>query len=89
MERDQEPAKDYQTFEDLEVYQLARDFGRAMYRVAEQLPEAEKFGLTSQIRRAAVSLTNNIAEAHGRYHFSTKSNSCSSRAARSKKSWMI
>ena len=40
-----------------------------MYRVAKNLPEIEKFGLTSQIRRAAVSLTNNIAEGHGRYHF--------------------
>src|SRR4051812_21393037 len=69
MERDQEPAKDYQTFEDLEVYQLARDLRRAMYRVAEQLPDIEKFGLASQVRRAAVSLTNNIAEGHGRYHF--------------------
>jgi len=40
-----------------------------MYRVAKDLPEIEKFGLASQIRRAAVSLTNNIAEGHGRYHY--------------------
>ena len=40
-----------------------------MYRLARQLPEFEKFGLTSQIRRAALSLTNNIAEGHGRYHY--------------------
>jgi len=57
------------TFEDLEVYQVAREFRKAMYRVAKQLPESEKFGLASQIRRAAVSLTNNIAEGHGRYHY--------------------
>jgi four helix bundle protein len=57
------------TFEDLEVYQAAREFRKAMYRIAKQLPEFEKFGLASQIRRAVVSLTNNIAEGHGRYHY--------------------
>ncbi len=40
-----------------------------MYEVARRLPDFEKFGLTSQVRRAALSLTNNIAEGHGRYHF--------------------
>jgi len=56
-------------FEDLEVYQAGREFRRAMYRIAKQLPEIENFGLASQIRRAALSLTNNVAEGHGRYHF--------------------
>jgi four helix bundle protein len=69
MERKEERADRYQTFEDLEVYQVAREFRKAMYRVAKELPEAEKFGLISQVRRAALSLTNNIAEAHGRFHF--------------------
>jgi four helix bundle protein len=57
------------TFEDLEVYQAARDFRRAMYAIARELPEIEKFGLVNQIRRASVSLTSNIAEGHGRFHF--------------------
>ena len=57
------------TFEGLEVYRRAREFRKAMYRIARQLPEIEKFGLAGQIRRAAVSLTNNIAEGHGRFHF--------------------
>ena len=57
------------TFEDLEVYQVAREFRKAMYRVTRRLPDIEKFALTNQIRRAAVSLTNNIAEGHGRYHY--------------------
>jgi len=69
MKRTEDEATPYQTFEDLEVYQVAREFRKAMYRVAERLPQEEKFGLTSQIRRAAISLTNNIAEGHGRFHF--------------------
>jgi four helix bundle protein len=69
MERSENNEKHYQTFEDLEVYQLAREFRKAMYGAARKFPEIEKFGLASQVRRAAVSLTNNIAEGHGRFHF--------------------
>ena len=57
------------TFEDLEVYQVARNFRKMMYEIARRLPDIEKFGLASQIRRAPLSLTNNIAEGHGRYHY--------------------
>jgi len=59
----------FQTFEDLEVYKAARDFRKAMYAVTRSLPEFEKYELRSQIRRASVSLTNNIAEGHGRFHY--------------------
>lgn len=61
--------KRYRTFEDLEGYQIAREFRKAMYQVNRRLPSFEKFELGSQIRRAAVSLTNNIAEGHGRFHY--------------------
>ena len=59
----------FKTFEDLQVYQAARAFRRKMYTVTRRLPDFERFELASQIRRAAVSLTNNIAEGHGRYHY--------------------
>jgi len=59
----------FQTFEDLEVYKAAREFRKAMYVVIRRLPDFEKYDLASQIRRASVSLTNNMAEGHGRYHY--------------------
>ena len=59
----------FRTFEDLEVYKKARDFRKRMYAVARGLPDSEKYELGRQIRRASVSLTNNIAEGHGRYHY--------------------
>jgi four helix bundle protein len=64
-----QPPQRFQTFEDLEVYKAARSFRKEMYALARTLPDFEKYGLCSQIRRAAVSLTNNIAEGHGRYHY--------------------
>jgi four helix bundle protein len=59
----------FQTFEDLEVYKAAREFRKAMYAVTRRFPDLEKYDLASQIRRASVSLTNNMAEGHGRYHY--------------------
>jgi four helix bundle protein len=61
--------KIYKTFEDLDAYKAAREFRKKMYGVARRLPDFEKFVLADQIRRAALSLTNNIAEGHGRFHF--------------------
>jgi len=59
----------FRTFEDLDVYKKAREFRKQMYAAARKLPDFEKYELARQIRRAAVSLTNNIAEGHGRYHY--------------------
>ncbi len=55
-------------FEDLEVYQLAREFRKEIYKLAKELPKEERFNLAPQMRRAALSVTNNIAEGFGRYH---------------------
>ena len=62
-------ANTFQTFEDLEVYKAAREFRKAMCAVSRCLPDFEKYDLGRQIRRAAVSLTNNMAEGHGRFHY--------------------
>ncbi len=65
----QTASKPFQTFEDLDVYKSAREFRKTMYGVNRRLPNFEKFELGSQIRTASVSLTNNIAEGHGRFHY--------------------
>ena len=56
-------------FEDLECYKLALSVVREAYQVAQRLPPEEKYNLADQLRRAAVSVTLNIAEGYGRYHY--------------------
>ena len=63
------PDGSFRTFEDLEVYKTAREFRRNVYAASRRLPDFERYGLADQVRRAAVSLTNNIAEGHGRFYF--------------------
>ena len=50
------------TFEDVEVWQKAHSFVLEIYRLSENFPKHELFGLTSQLRRAAVSIPANFAE---------------------------
>ena len=53
-------------FEDIIAWQKARVFINHVYRVTREFPQEEKFGLTSQFQRAAVSIAANIAEGYKR-----------------------
>lgn len=53
-------------FKELKVWQNAMSLTKAIYLITDQFPDKERFGLTSQIRRSAVSIPSNIAEGSGR-----------------------
>ncbi|MBA2746449.1 MAG: four helix bundle protein [Flavisolibacter sp.] len=70
-------------FEKLSVWEDARDLTVLIYKVTSTFPKDEKFGLTNQIRRSAISIASNIAEGSGRksvkdqvhfYHLAYSSN---------------
>ncbi|MDO9382201.1 MAG: four helix bundle protein [Hyphomicrobiaceae bacterium] len=54
------------SYQDLDVWQVAMDLAAACYKLTEAFPKHEQFAMTSQIRRAAVSVPANIAEGYGR-----------------------
>ena len=55
-----------QNYRDLIVWQKAMDLAEEIHRLSKTFPREELYGLTSQIRRAAVSVPSNIAEGHAR-----------------------
>jgi four helix bundle protein len=55
-----------ESYRDLKVWQRAIQMTLAIYRLTTGFPKQEMFGLTSQIRRAGVSVPSNIAEGYGR-----------------------
>ncbi|MGD0696630.1 MAG: four helix bundle protein [Terriglobia bacterium] len=63
-------------FKDLEVWRSARELRHELYKLAKALPETEKFKPASQIRRAAISVTANIAEGFGRFGYQENAQMC-------------
>jgi four helix bundle protein len=57
-----------QSYRDLEVWQVSMELVKSVYRLRKRLPAEERFGLVSQMQRAAVSIPANIAEGYGRSH---------------------
>jgi four helix bundle protein len=55
-----------QSFRDLQIWQKSMELTVAVYRMTQSFPSEEMFGLTSQLRRCAISIPSNIAEGQGR-----------------------
>lgn len=64
----------YNSFEEMPVWQKAMELAVSIYKLTEKLPRKEDYGLTSQIRRSALSVPGNIAEGFGRKHTKDKLN---------------
>jgi four helix bundle protein len=62
------PAPLVKSFRDLRVWQRSLELVEEIYRVSAGFPQHEIYGLTNQLRRAAVSVPSNIAEGHTREH---------------------
>ena len=62
------PKKKIESYQDLVVWQKSMDLVMESYELVKLLPPNEKYELSSQIRRAAVSIPANIAEGFGRWH---------------------
>jgi len=59
-------------FYDLEVWKNAHKLALEIYKLTEKFPKKETYGITNQIRRSSSSVSANIAEGFGRYHYKDK-----------------
>jgi len=59
-------------FTELNAWKFSHDLVLTIYKLTEKFPKLEKFGLTSQMQRASVSITSNIAEGFGRQSYKEK-----------------
>jgi len=64
----------YNSFEQMPVWQKAMGLAIEVFKLTEKLPKKEDYGLTSQMRRSALSIPGNIAEGFGRKHTKDKLN---------------
>ncbi len=64
------------SFERLLIWQKSRSIVKEVYKIASIFPPHEKYGLSDQIRRAAISVSSNIAEATGRFSMKEKIHFC-------------
>jgi len=64
----------YKNFKGMPIWQKAMDIAVRIFNLTESLPRKEDYGFTSQIRRSALSISANIAEAYGRNHTFDKIN---------------
>lgn len=64
----------YGSFRQMPVWQKAMEIAEALHSLTDGLPKKEDYGFTSQIRRSALSISANIAEAYGRKHLLDKIN---------------
>ncbi len=64
----------YNSFEDMPVWQKALELAVKIFNLTENLPRKEDYGLTSQIRSSALSVSGNIVEGFGRKHTKDKLN---------------
>lgn len=64
----------FKSFKEMPIWQESMDIAEDIFKLTENLPKKEDYGLTSQLRRAALSISANIAEAYGRNHTSDKVN---------------
>lgn len=54
------------SFEKLEAYQISRDLAKEVYLLTREFPKYELYGLSDQVRRAAISVSSNLAEGTGK-----------------------
>ena len=64
--------KEIKNFYDLEAWKIGHELALEIYKITENFPKEEVYGIVSQLRRAASSVTANIAEGFARYHFKNK-----------------